>query len=49
MIRQGWELALDDVGADIIGGKGLGLVRMVRLELPVPDFFVLEAREGACE
>ena len=45
VIRQGWELALDDVGADIIGGKGLGLVRMVRLELPVPDFFVLEARE----
>ena len=44
-IRQGWELALDDVGADTIGGKGLGLVRMVRLELPVPDFFVLPASE----
>ncbi len=28
-----------------IGGKGVGLVRLRRLSLPVPAFFVLEARE----
>jgi phosphohistidine swiveling domain-containing protein len=28
-----------------VGGKGLGLCRLRRLKLPVPPFFVLEARE----
>jgi len=45
VIAHAADLVTQEVGADRIGGKGLGLVRLKRLELPVPDFFVLEAAE----
>lgn len=44
-VTTGAELANADDGADLrdrIGGKGLGLVRLLRLHLDVPPFFVIE-------
>ncbi|MCP4808111.1 MAG: hypothetical protein GY913_31355 [Proteobacteria bacterium] len=46
MALKHWEeLAFGDTDVSEIGGKGMGLVRLARLDLPVPPFFVLTADE----